>query len=105
MEHVFYTDRMSERPVLPSRPDVPVTAAFFDGRWSLEARADPYWCRLTATPFMTGECARSAVHHHEYLAIHIDAWTNDDPSAPMAHAEWHDVADLIARFEGGRPAR
>jgi hypothetical protein len=96
---------MSDRPVLPSRPGVPVTAAFFDGRWSLEARADPFWCRLTATPFMTGECARSAVHHHEYLAIHIDAWTSEEPAAPVAHAEWHDVADLIARFEGARPGR
>lgn len=33
-------------------------------------------------------------------AIHIDAWTDAEPSAPIAHAEWHDVAELIARFEG-----
>jgi hypothetical protein len=96
---------MSERPVLPSRQEVPVTAAFFDGRWSLEARADPFWCRLTATPFMTGECARSAVHHHEYLAIHIDTWTGGEPAAPVAHAEWHDVTDLIDRFEGAQAGR
>lgn len=96
---------MTERASLPTRPEVPVTAAFFDGRWSLEARADPYWCRLTATSFISGECARSAVHAHEYLAIHIDAWTDAEPSAPIAHAEWHDVAELIARFEGEQRTR
>jgi hypothetical protein len=102
---MFYSACMSERPGLQPRPDVPVTAAFFDGRWSLEARADPYWCRVTATPPVLGECARSAVHHHEYLAIHVDAWTDEVPSAPLAHAEWHDVAELIARFEGEHHGR
>ena len=104
IEHLFYSDPMSERPVFPQqRPEAPVNASWFGGRWRLEARADGHLCAATAAPPMLGVVARSAVHLGEYLAIVIDAWVPGEPATPMFHSEWRDVADLIAQFEGQRP--
>ena len=95
---------MTERPTFPQqRPEAPVNATWFDGRWRLEARADEHLCAATANPPMLGVVARSAVRLGEYLAIVIDAWTPDIPPAPIFHSEWREVADLIAEFEGHRP--
>ncbi len=95
---------MSQRPLFPhERAEASVNATWFDTRWRLEARADGHLCAATANPPMLGVVGRSAVRLGEYLAIVIDGWTTDEPSAPVFHSEWRDVADLIAEFEGHRP--
>jgi len=104
IERMFYPALMSERPVFPQqRPEAPVNAAWFDGRWRLEARGEGHLCAATASPPMVGVVARSAVRLGEYLAIVIESWVPGDPDTPMFHSEWRDVADLIAEFEGQRP--
>ena len=75
------------------RPEAPVNASWFDGRWRLEARADGHLCAATAVPpIEVGVVARSAVRLGEYLAMVVDSWVPGEPATPMFHSEWRDVA-------------
>jgi len=94
---------MSERPTLRVIPsDVTVHSRWTPGTWTIEAAHDAWSVRATLSWLMRGECARSDVLDGRYLAIHLDGWTASEPPEPIVHAEWHTVAELIARCEGAR---